>query len=80
MTRLLLCTAMILVASVTTSSAQRSHFGPNSGGNSPNSGGVYPTGNYPTAPGYTCAYTTAKGACIDAPKPAQPQRAKQPRR
>jgi hypothetical protein len=73
MTRLLICTATLL-ALTASANAQNSYFGPNSGAS------IYPTGNYPTAPGYTCAYTTAKGACIDAPKPAQPQRAKQPRR
>jgi hypothetical protein len=71
MTRLLLCTATILAL---TASANARYFGPNSGsaihaGNSP-----------PSVPGYTCAYTIAKGACVDAPKPARVQRIKQPRR
>jgi hypothetical protein len=68
MTRLLICTATI-IALTASANAQNSYFGPN-GGPNPYSG------NQPIIRGYTCAHTIAKGACIDAPKPAQVQRSK----
>jgi hypothetical protein len=73
MTRLLLCTATILAltasanaqASLTQCWGHDACVGQNLGG--------------PPIPGYTCAYTVAKGECR-APQPVRVQRSKQPRR
>jgi hypothetical protein len=73
MTRLLLCTATILVL---TASANAQALIVCRGADACHGQHV----SLPRITGYTCAHTIAKGACINAPQPAQVQRSKQPRR
>jgi hypothetical protein len=77
MTRLLLCTATIL-ALTASANAQFIIFG---GGNSPSTHAAGVTrGNYPSAPGDHGCWSASKTDCYAAPKQAQPQRTKRPRR